>query len=81
MQHNRCSVERCGYIPCVIEARHDGHSVGDVGDPWIDTLALARQAWPKAPSHKLEDLTAGLKLEARVRELAAPDLAAWAHHT
>jgi len=37
--------------------------------PWIDTLALARQAWPKAPSHKLEDLTAGLKLEARVREL------------
>jgi len=37
--------------------------------PWVDTLALARQAWPKAPSHKLEDLTAGLKLEARVREL------------
>ena len=37
--------------------------------PWIDTLALARQAWPEAPSHKLEDLIAGLKLEARVREL------------
>jgi DNA polymerase-3 subunit epsilon len=37
--------------------------------PWIDTLALARQAWPKAPSHKLEDLIAGLKLEPRVREL------------
>ncbi|HNX52496.1 MAG TPA: 3'-5' exonuclease [Pontiellaceae bacterium] len=37
--------------------------------PWVDTLALARQAWPKAPSHKLEDLISGLKLEARVREL------------
>lgn len=37
--------------------------------PWIDTLALSRQAWPKAPSHKLEDLIAGLKLETRVREL------------
>jgi DNA polymerase-3 subunit epsilon len=37
--------------------------------PWIDTLALARQAWPAAPSHTLEDLIAGLQLEARVREL------------
>jgi DNA polymerase-3 subunit epsilon len=37
--------------------------------PWIDTLALARQAWPKAPSHKLEDLIAGLRLEPRVKEL------------
>jgi DNA polymerase III subunit epsilon len=37
--------------------------------PWIDTLVLARQAWPKAPSHKLEDLIAGLKLKARVREI------------
>jgi DNA polymerase-3 subunit epsilon len=37
--------------------------------PWVDTLALARQAWPAAPSHKLEDLIAGLKLESRVREL------------
>ena len=37
--------------------------------PWVDTLALVRQAWPKAPSHKLEDLISGLKLEARVREL------------
>jgi DNA polymerase-3 subunit epsilon len=36
--------------------------------PWIDTLKLARQAWPSAPSHKLEDLIAGLKLQARVRE-------------
>lgn len=39
--------------------------------PWIDTLALARQAWPDAPSHKLEDLIAGLKLETRVRELCS----------
>lgn len=37
--------------------------------PWIDTLTLARQAWPEAPSHKLEDLIAGLKLETRIREL------------
>lgn len=36
--------------------------------PWVDTLKLARQAWPKAPSHKLEDLIDGLKLEGRVRE-------------
>lgn len=39
--------------------------------PWLDTLALARQAWPQAPSHKLEDLIAGLQLEARIRELGA----------
>jgi len=37
--------------------------------PWIDTLALARKAWPEAPGHKLEDLISGLKLETRVREL------------
>lgn len=36
---------------------------------WIDTLALARQAWPFAPSHKLEDLIAGLNLEPRVRKI------------
>lgn len=38
---------------------------------WVDTLALARQAWPKAPSHKLEDLIAGLGLglEKRIREI------------
>jgi len=43
--------------------------------PWVDTLVLARKAWPKAPSHKLEDLIAGLGLEPRVRELC-PDRAA-----
>lgn len=37
--------------------------------PWVDTLSLTRQAWPKAPSHKLEDLIAGLHLEARIREI------------
>ncbi len=37
--------------------------------PWIDTLALARKAWPNAPSHKLGDLVSGLGLEPRVREL------------
>jgi DNA polymerase-3 subunit epsilon len=37
--------------------------------PWVDTLVLARQAWPSAPSHTLEDLIAGLNLKARVREL------------
>jgi len=36
--------------------------------PWVDTLKLARQAWPDAPTHKLEDLIAGLSLTDRVRE-------------
>jgi DNA polymerase III epsilon subunit-like protein len=40
--------------------------------PWIDTLSLVRQAWPKAPSHRLEDLIGGLQLEIRVRALC-PD--------
>lgn len=35
--------------------------------PWVDTLKLARHAWPGAPSHKLEDLIAGLNLADRVR--------------
>ena len=30
--------------------------------PWIDTLALARAAWPDAPSHALEDLVPALGL-------------------
>lgn len=37
--------------------------------PWIDTLALVRKAWPKAPSHKLEDLIVGLGLKKRIREI------------
>ncbi|MBC8207470.1 MAG: 3'-5' exonuclease [Kiritimatiellales bacterium] len=35
--------------------------------PWVDTLKLARQAWPDVPSHKLEDLIHGLGLISRVR--------------
>ena len=37
--------------------------------PWIDTLALARAAWPTAPSHALEDLIPALGLLPRLREL------------
>ena len=37
--------------------------------PWVDTLALARKAWPGAPSCKLDDLVAGLGLESRVHEI------------
>jgi len=37
--------------------------------PWIDTLSLARKAWPGAPSCKLEDLTEGLGLGGRVLEI------------
>ncbi len=40
--------------------------------PWIDTLKLARQAWPDAPSHKLENLIVGLGLLDRVCE-GCPD--------
>jgi DNA polymerase-3 subunit epsilon len=36
--------------------------------PWVDTLKLARQAWPDAPSHKLEELITGIGLAGRVRE-------------
>lgn len=39
------------------------HRVG----PWIDTLMLARQAWPDAPSHKLGALIEGLHLTRRVQ--------------
>ena len=39
--------------------------------PWVDTLKLARLAWPNAPSHRLEDLVSGLKLEPRIRECCA----------
>ncbi len=37
--------------------------------PWIDTLRLARKAWPSAPSHRLGDLISGLALQTRVCEL------------
>jgi DNA polymerase-3 subunit epsilon len=40
-----------------------------VPGPWIDTLALARRAWPAAPSHALEDLVPALGLQSRLRAL------------
>lgn len=36
-----------------------GHSFG----PWIDTLQLARSAWPEQPSHSLGDLCETLGLD------------------
>lgn len=36
-----------------------GHSFG----PWIDTLQLARSAWPDQPSHSLGDLCVNLGLD------------------
>ena len=40
-----------------------------VPGPWIDTLALARRAWPHLPSHALEDLAPALGLEPDLRAL------------
>ena len=37
--------------------------------PWIDTLALARLAFPAMPSHQLEDLLPALGLAEQVRRL------------
>jgi DNA polymerase III epsilon subunit-like protein len=42
--------------------------------PWVDTLELARIAYPRSPSHRLEDLVDALGLTARVRGLC-PHLA------
>lgn len=41
------------------------HSFG----PWIDTLVLVRQAFPKAKSHKLEDILDTLHLTQKVEEI------------
>ncbi len=43
-----------------------GHGFG----PWVDTLLLARAAWPELPDHSLSALCIGRNLEARIRELA-----------
>ena len=40
------------------------HAVG----PWIDTLTLARVAYPKSASHRLDDLIAGLGLTGEVEQ-------------
>ena len=37
--------------------------------PWIDTLRIARKAWPGCPSYALEDLTVILGLKQRVDNL------------
>jgi DNA polymerase-3 subunit epsilon len=37
--------------------------------PWIDTLKLARKAWPGRSSYKLEDLVTQLGLKSQVDEL------------
>ena len=37
---------------------------------WVDTLRLARHAWPGLPSHALEDLAPALGLGPRLRALA-----------
>lgn len=44
------------------------------GGPWIDTLKLARIAYPEQASHKLEDLLHSLELAVRV-DVLCPDLA------
>lgn len=36
--------------------------------PWIDTLRIARKAWPDCSSYALEDLIAVLGLQQRVDE-------------
>ena len=38
-------------------------------DPWIDTLKLAREAWPGLPSYALEDLIESLQLAPRIEAL------------
>ena len=42
--------------------------------PWVDTLELARIAYPRSPSHRLEDLVDAIGLGPRVRALC-PGLA------
>lgn len=43
-----------------------GHGFG----PWVDTLLLARAAWPDLPEHSLSALCISRNLELRIRELA-----------
>ena len=45
--------------------------------PWIDTLKLARRAWPGRPSYALEDLVPALGLDAAVSALCP---AGWGPH-
>ncbi|MEM9236362.1 MAG: 3'-5' exonuclease [Verrucomicrobiota bacterium] len=41
-----------------------GHGFG----PWVDTLLLARAAWPELPEHSLSALCIHRQLESRIRE-------------
>lgn len=41
-----------------------GHGFG----PWLDTLPLARSAWPELPDHSLSTICAHRGLEPRIRE-------------
>ena len=41
------------------------HQVG----PWIDSLKLARAAYPELSSHKLEDLIHALNLDKKLKEI------------
>lgn len=62
----------CGGVPLV------AHNIGterrclrdavpmEAFGPWLDTLKLARCAWPEAPSHRLEDLLESLGLAEEV---------------
>lgn len=43
-----------------------GHGFG----PWVDTLLLARAAWPELPDHSLSALCISRNLDTRIRELA-----------
>ena len=44
-------------------------------DPWIDTLKLAREAWPGLASYALESLVETLQLKERI-EMLVPDRSA-----
>jgi DNA polymerase-3 subunit epsilon len=63
LQHQLTGLPLCahniGTEKNVLKKQAPLHSFG----PWIDTLKLARIAWPQSPSHKLEDLALMLNLE------------------
>ncbi len=54
--HNVATEKNC------LTAAFPMHAFG----PWLDTLSLARIAYPDAPSHQLEDLLERLQLKPRV---------------
>ncbi len=44
-------------------------------EPWIDTLKLAREAWPGLPSYALESLVETLYLQERIETLVSDRIA------